>query len=249
MGYGYGMHPKETQTGGNRESFPETAWLTALSASDPKKRRELLERLCTLYWRPVYKFIRASWGKSVESAKDLTQEFFARIIDSDLIARYDASQGRFRHFLKGALRNFLAETHRDAERQKRGGGTVTIPLEVDTLETQAFAKDLRHLTPEQIYDAEWAEGLMADCLARLKRGLIEEKKEIQFRAFEAYSSKDESYEDVARSLDLPLHDVRNYIARVRARLRELIVERVSEYVVSAKEIEDELQQLARYLNR
>jgi len=237
------MHPKETQTGGNRESFPETAWLTALSSKDPRRRRVLMERLCTLYWRPVYKFIRASWGKSVENAKDLTQEFFAKIIDSDIISRYDSSQGRFRHFLKGALRNFLAEAHRDAERQKRGGGAVTIPLDVDAMEIDP------NLTPEELYDLEWAEGLMAASLSKLKKNLIDEGKELQFRAFEAYNAAETSYEQIAQSLNIPMHDVRNYIARVRARLRDLVVERVSEYVASPKEIEDELQQLAKYLNR
>jgi RNA polymerase sigma-70 factor (ECF subfamily) len=237
------MHPKETQTGGNRESFPETAWLTALSSSDPRQRRVLLERLCTLYWRPVYKFIRASWGKSVENAKDLTQEFFAKIIDSDMISRYDSSQGRFRHFLKGALRNFLAEAHRDAERQKRGGGTITIPLEADAIEIDASR------SPEELYDLEWAEGLMAACLAKLKKNLIDEGKEVQFKAFEMYNRDSVTYEDIAKTLGVPLHDVRNYIARVRARLRDLVVERVSEYVASSKEIEDELQQLATLLNR
>lgn len=237
------MHPKETQTGGNRESFPETAWLTALSSTDPAQRRVLMERLCQLYWRPVYKFIRASWGKSVENAKDLTQDFFAKIIDSDILARYDSSQGRFRHFLKGAIRNFLAEAHRDAERQKRGGGSVTIPLEVDSIEID------QSLSPEENYDIEWAEGLMAACLAKLKKNLIDEGKELQFQAFEAYNQANATYEDIAKSLNVPLHDVRNYITRVRARLRDLVVERVSEYVASSKEIEDELQQLAKFLNR
>ncbi len=245
------MHPKETKTGGDRESFPETAWLTALSSTDPRRRRVLLERLCTLYWRPVYKFIRASWGKSVENAKDLTQDFFAEVIDRDMISRYEPSQGRFRHFLKGALRNFLAEAQRDAERQKRGGGSVTIPLDVETIETGTFAKDLRELTPEQIYDSEWAEGLMSACLVQLRKKLVEEGKEVQYQVFEAHNlaGANPSYEDIARSMGLPLHDVRNYISRTRARLRDLIVERVSEYVASAKEIDDELQQLAQFLNR
>jgi RNA polymerase sigma-70 factor (ECF subfamily) len=246
------MHPKETKIGGNRESFPETAWLTVLSTKDPKSRRALLEQLCTLYWKPVYKFIRASWGKNIESAKDLTQEFFAKIIDSELISNYEPSQGRFRYFLKGALRNFLAVAHRDAERLKRGGGAVTIPLDVQTIENGTFSQEIQRFTPEQIYDREWAQGLMVESLAELKRRLLEEGKELQFRAFEAYNLAPDApptYEEIARQLNAPLHDVRNYISRSRARLRELVVERVSQYVASSKEVEDELRQLAEYLNR
>lgn len=250
------MRAGDTKIGGTRESFPETAWLTALSSPDPRdpRRRAMVERLCALYWRPVYKFIRASWGKSIENAKDLTQEFFATVIDSDLIVRYQPSKGRFRDFLKGALRNFLAEAHRRGERQKRGGGSVTIPLDVDGIETHAFAQDLQQSTPEQIYDREWAEGLMADCVARLKELLRAEGKTKQWRVFETYdlAAADETpptYEELAARLDVPVHDIRNCLSRTRARLRELIVERISEYVASRDEIEEELQQLAEYLNR
>ncbi len=247
------MGPLDTKIGGTRESFPETAWLTVLSSPDPAspQRRALLERLCTLYWRPVYKFVRASWGKSVENAKDLTQEFFARVIDSDLIVRYRPAQGRFRDFLKGALRNFLAEVHRDGERLKRGGGTATIPLDVDDVETGAFAHDLGRYTPEQIYDREWAEGLMGECVRRLRQLLLAEGKERQYRVFETYDLAGPpapSYEELARELDVPVHDIRNYLSRARAKLRELIVERISEYVSSKGEIEDELQHLAEHLN-
>lgn len=242
--------------GGTRESFPETAWLTVLSAPDVRdpRRRAMVERLCSLYWRPVYKFIRATWGKSVENAKDLTQEFFATVLDSDLIVRYQPSKGRFRDFLKGALRNFLAEVHRRGERHKRGGGTVTIALDIDAVETSSFAQDLQQSTPEQIYDREWAEGLMAGCVERLKEQLRSEGREKQLRVFEAYDlapagGAPPSYEELARRLELSVHDIRNYLSRTRARLRELIVERISEYVASREEIEEELQQLAQYLNR
>jgi RNA polymerase sigma factor (sigma-70 family) len=250
------MRPGETKIGGSRESFPETAWFTVLSSPDPRdpRRRALVERLCSLYWRPVYKFVRAAWGKSVENAKDLTQEFFAAVIDSDLIARYQPAKGRFRDFLKGALRNFLAEAHRHGERQKRGGGSVTIPLDIDGVETGAFARDLQGDTPEQIYDREWAEGLMADCVKRLKEQLRSEGKTKQLRVFETYdlASADEApptYEELAGRLAVPVHDIRNYLSRTRGRLRELIVERISEYVASSDEIEEELQQLAEHLNR
>lgn len=250
------MGTPETTLGGGAESFPETVWSAILSCPDARspERRARLERLCTLYWRPVYRFIRAAWGKTIEDAKDLTQDFFARLLESDFISRYQPSQGRFRNFLKGALRNFLAEAHRDASRQKRGGGQAVVPLDIDDVEAGVLAPELGRYTPEQLYDREWADGLMADGLAQLKAQLVSEGKENYLKAFEAYDlcppeQARPTYADLARSLGLSEHDVRNYLSFARARLRELIVRRISEYVVSPADVEEELRELSGLFGR
>src|SRR5690349_13450428 len=104
------MVEAETGMGGAREAFPETAWSSILSRKPgDEARRERMERLVRGYWRPVYKYIRAGWSKSVEDAKDLTQEFFARIVSGDLVLAYEPGRGRFRQYLKGALQHFLTK--------------------------------------------------------------------------------------------------------------------------------------------
>ena len=93
----------ETHMGGSREDFPETVWSSVINNPDSPDRREKLNRLLSRYWRPVYKYVRAAWKKSIEDAKDLTQEFFLGIMDGGIFERYDAEKGRFRYFLKGEV--------------------------------------------------------------------------------------------------------------------------------------------------
>src|SRR5262245_62019584 len=108
------MGGQETSIGGRDGVFPETVWATVLSSPDPASpaRQAALNQLFRRYWRPVYAFVRAFWGKSVDDAKDLSQEFFTHLLEWDFVAQYRPDAGRFRHFLKGALRNFLSERHR-----------------------------------------------------------------------------------------------------------------------------------------
>jgi RNA polymerase sigma-70 factor (ECF subfamily) len=242
----------ETSTGGRDEAFPETIWSSILSATDSKARQERLKQLCALYWRPVYKFVRVSWKKNIEEAKDLTQEFFAHVMESDLLGKYQPQSGRFRGFLKASLKNFLAETHRDNTRLKRGGGKVIVPLNVEGVETDNFLKDSQSLTAEELYDREWAEGLMADCVQKLRAVLIEEGKEKYFQAFERYDlcgDERPTYPQIAQDLGLSVHDVRNYLVQARARLKELVVTRIREYVTSRSELAQELSELSDLFRR
>lgn len=240
----------ETRTGGTRESFPETSWSSILSCLDPNapERRARLNDLLTLYWRPVYKFIRASWGKTVEDAKDLAQEFFVHILEDDLVARYRPLEGRFRCFLKGALKNFLAEAHRTGTRLKRGGGKVVVSLDVAELETERFIADLKQQSPEELFDRQWARELMAQSLTRLRAELLAAGKEAHFKVYEAYelapsADRRPSYADIAASLNLSVFDVTNYLSQVRARLREIVIDRISDYVTSRDELMDEMREL------
>src|SRR5687768_13477436 len=121
------MAERTTDIGLGGTAFPSTRWsqLIGSKSSSPDYRKGL-ERILLEYWKPVYVFVRRAWGKSNEDAKDLTQSFFAEIIEKDLLAKYAPHRGRFRTFLKAALKNFLADEHRTAGRQKRGGGRVRL---------------------------------------------------------------------------------------------------------------------------
>ena len=126
--YASGVADPETKMGGSGHAFPQTNWSSILSIPDPAspERRERLNRLLQQYWRPVYKFVRASWGKSNEDSKDLAQAFFMHVLETDLVSRYDKEKGRFRHFLKGSLRNFLNKEYRSAKAIKRGGDRMSL---------------------------------------------------------------------------------------------------------------------------
>src|SRR6185295_8801741 len=108
----------ETVMGGTSPSMPVTHWTQVLSAGNPASplQREALDRLVESYWRPVYVYIRRAWRRDVEEAKDLTQAFFARLLEKETFARADPARGSFRAYLKTALKHFLVNARESAER-------------------------------------------------------------------------------------------------------------------------------------
>lgn len=240
----------ETRMGGGNEAFPETVWSSILSCNDAAspKRKAGLDHLFALYWRPVYKFIRAAGGRPVEDAKDLAQAFFCHILEGNLLSRYQPDQGRFRNFLKGALRNFLLEERRDAGRLKRGGGTISVPLNVEEIENDRFLADTKRLSPEELFDRQWARDVMAQSLVRLRDVLRKDGKETYFKVYELYElhpgeAGRPTYDQVARKVGIAATDVTNYLRHARERLQGLIAERVSEYVTTKSEMLQEIEEL------
>lgn len=241
------MGQVDTSMGGSREAFPETAWSSILSRADSgsPERRARVDELIRRYWRPIYKFIRAGSNRSVEDAKDLTQEFFCRMLDGGgVLAGYEPAQGRFRSYLKGALKFFLAAVHRDGRVLKRGGGRAVVSLDLEGVETQRFLEERASATPEEIFDRQWAKELLAESIARLEKAL----PPLKFRAFEAYSlakgpGPSPTYEEVARRLGITASDVKNHLVEARAKLDELLVESVSGSVTTREELVRELAEL------
>lgn len=242
------MDDLETRMGGPRDAFPETAWslIVSLADRDSPERRAKLNELLQDYWRPIYKFIRASWGKSIEDAKDLTQEFFCTILDGKLFAHYDRDKGRFRSFLKGALRNFLAKAHRDSRALKRGGGRTAISLNVEEVENESFLAETRELSPEEIFDRQWAREVTARSISKLRKSLAKEEKAVYFQVYQRYALNPEdatTYESIAKELGLKVRDVENYLRYARTRLNEFMLENVADYVASREELLEEMEDL------
>lgn len=238
------MSVPDTRMGGTRGSFPETSWSAILSAADPASphRRERLNKLFAQYWKPVYVCIRAGHSRSVEEAKDLTQEFFARILEDDLVAKYEPERGSFRAFLKAALRFFLAKAHRDEHRLKRGGGVEIVPLDAADLEP---VEESRERSPEEMFDRQWAREVLAMSLDALRKALLAEGREVPLRIYEAYELQGASgtYEELASRFGLSVAEVNNHLHRVRERLHQIIVERVTGYVASREDLARELSEL------
>jgi RNA polymerase sigma-70 factor (ECF subfamily) len=238
----------ETTLGGPIEAFPETLWTSILSAPEPVRQERLL-KLLERTWRPVYRFIRVAWKKNIEESKDLAQEFFAHLLQTDFLGKYRREQGRFRTFLIASLKNFLAGRRRDEGRLKRGGGQAVLSMNLP--ETDVLPPDPSSSTPEEHFDREWARGVMAECLAETRRALAEEGRELYFKIFETYDLADDSaprptYKEMAETLGITVHDVRNHLAYARGRLRKLTVERLRETVASAEDLQAEIDELSRY---
>jgi DNA-directed RNA polymerase specialized sigma24 family protein len=148
--------------------FVTTHWSVVLTAGrhETTRARAALEELCRNYWHPLYAYVRGT-GYSREEAEDLTQEFFARLLAHNSVARADPARGRFRSFLLAALKHFLANEWEKARAQKRGGGAQPIPLAFDTAETRCAQPIAPGDKPDRAYDRHWASALLEVVLGRL----------------------------------------------------------------------------------
>ena len=164
------MRDLETTLGGDREQFPETVWSSLLGTEGPltPAREAALNQLVTLYWRPVYKYVRTAGGATIEDAKDLTQEFFRRLLAKDYVVGADPGKGKFRSFLQMALSRFLSDERDRAMAQKRGGGKPTVSIDEYDAEERASIGASNGLTAEQIYERRWASTVLERALNLLK---------------------------------------------------------------------------------
>src|SRR5437867_3856828 len=155
--------------GGQSPEFRQTRWsLVRRAASfDSPESREALESLCRVYWFPIYAFIRRQ-GNSPHDAQDLTQDFFARLLSANSIARADPQRGKFRTFLLGALKHFLADAQRKADAWKRGRGVDVISIEQARAEERYQLEPMDDRTPDKIFDQRWTVVLLETAAARLR---------------------------------------------------------------------------------
>jgi len=208
-----------------------------------------MDRLISLYWRPVYKYIRTAGGRSIEDAKDLTQEFFGYLLEGDVIAKFQGEKGRFRTFLKGVLRNFLSESRRDASRLKRGGGKVIVPLDVEALEKGGLLTERQEHAPEEVFERQWAAEIIAQSLADLRAQLIAEGKSDYLNVYEAYYGISNlvqgraTYGRIAALLGLTEQNVKNYLEAARGRFEEIVRAKLMQGVTSLDELSEEIDAL------
>jgi RNA polymerase sigma factor (sigma-70 family) len=242
----------ETTLGGDRESFPETVWSSLLGAPGPAtpERLAALNDLVTVYWRPVYKYVRTAGGASIEDAKDLTQEFFGYLLEGQALSKYDRQKGRFRTYLKAVLSNFLSTQRRDASRQKRGGGKPPVSLDVAELETAAFLEERERSTPDQVFDRQWTREVLSESMAELKRQLEKENRAVSAQVYELYhgiapspGGSSPTYASIGRDRGLSEQQVKDHLAYARARLEKIIRERLSRRVTSDRELSEEINDL------
>jgi len=245
------MRELETTLGGDREAFPETVWSSLLGTEGPitPAREAALNQLVTIYWRPVYKYVRTCGQATIEDAKDLTQDFFGYLLEGGVLSKYDREKGRFRAYLKAVLSNFLSTARRDARRLKRGGGRIIASLDVQELETSAFMAEREKYTPDQIFDRQWTQEILAESLAELRRQLSAENRAVSSQVYEIYNgiapaeTGDPTYASIGRKLGLSEQQVKDHLAYARTRLEKIIRERLARRVASGRELSEEINDL------
>ena len=227
--------------------FVTTHWSVVLSAgrNDTTRARAALEQLCRNYWHPLYAYVRGT-GYLREEAEDLTQEFFARLLAQNSVARADPARGRFRSFLLASLKHFLANEWEKARARKRGGGAQLLPLEFDTAETRCAQPTAPGDTPDQAYDRHWALALLDVVLARLRGEYRDAGREGTFDGLKDTLSGGRSeipYRELGVRLGLSEGAVKVAAHRLRQRFRELLRAEIANTVAGPEEAEEELKHL------
>jgi len=214
------------------------------------RAREALEELCRAYWYPLYAFVR-SRGHSATDAQDLTQAFFARIIETDGFACADRRRGRFRSYLLGALKHFLANEWHRAKAQKRGGRVRFVEWDALDPEARYAAASQPADDPEHLFDREWALETIAAALKALRDEMAQAGKADQFDALKgALTGQDEAPRDqIAARLGMTEGAVKVAVHRLRQRYRMLLRAAIAETVSNEADLDDEMRYLVAVLRR
>lgn len=227
--------------------FLSTHWSIVLRAgrADDSDARDALAFLCQRYWYPLYVFVRQK-GVDPEGAEDVTQGFFVRLIEKQVLEQAAPARGRFRSFLLASLQNFLANEWDRANAQKRGGGRPLLSFDIEAGESRLRFEPSHDLTPEKIFDRAWAVQLLELVVGRLRNEFADKGKAEEFdrlQEFLAGKAADASYEQAAAELGMSPAAVRQAAHRLRKRYRELLRAEVAQTVADEDEIDDEIRGL------
>jgi RNA polymerase sigma factor (sigma-70 family) len=233
--------------------FATTHWSVVLAAAQESsaEKAEALEKLCRIYWYPLYVFVRRR-GYQPPDAQDLTQSFFARLLHKQYLTAVDRTKGRFRSFLLAALEHFLANEWRNAQAQKRGGKVTFLSLDGIDAEEKYLQVPATNLSPEKVYEQQWAAALLEQVLIRLREEFVRAGKEKLFdelKIFLAGEKRAVSYAELAGKLGTTEAALKMAVSRMRRRYGELLRAEIAQIVSKPQEIEDELQTLLGALSR
>ena len=224
-----------------------THWSVVLTAgrSDTTRARAALERLCATYWPSLYAYVRRR-GHSPSDAQDLTQEFFARLLEQKWVGDADPARGRFRTFLLTALSRFLANEWDRVRAQKRGGGKTALSLDTAAAEAYYEAAGSESASPDRLYDRQWAMTLLDRALTRAKREFETAGKANEFVVLSPYLAAERGgipYAELAAALGTTEANARQSVHRLRRQFREIFRQEIADTVADPKEAEEEIRYL------
>jgi RNA polymerase sigma-70 factor (ECF subfamily) len=229
------------------DGFPTTQWSLVVAAGKltGAEARSALTEICQAYWYPVYAQIRRSVGDP-DFARDLTQEFFADLLEKGSLATADPDRGRFRHFLNVLIKRHLSHQRRRERTLKRGGGMSMIELDFDSAESSYRYELAQRQTPETLFEQVWARTLLARAMERLRRETAGTTSEERFKLFEPYLTGQEvrtPYKEAAEKLGMSEAAVKTAVHRLRKRFGELLRAEVRNTVVDPAIVEEEIRHL------
>lgn len=230
-----------------------TQWSQVLAARDGTgiEARRALEGLCQIYWQPLYSFIR-HLGSDPDEASDLTQAYFAELLEKDFLAGVDADRGKFRSFLYTSARHFLYHQRDKSKALKRGGGTVTLSLDMKSAEQGYSIQPKADMTPEDVFEYRWAMTVITRAVRRLEEESRISGSSSQFDQLKAYLTGDEPqvpYQQVAATLEMSEGAVKVAVHRLRKRFGQCLRAELAETVLDVHEVDAELRRMLAILSR
>ena len=227
--------------------FAITHWSVVLAAGQTNTTQAgaALEKLCRTYWYPLYAFIRRQ-GQSPHDAQDLTQGFFALLLEKNYVGLADRENGKFRSFLLTALNHFLGDQRDRANALKRGGGKVVISLEEQAAEGRWSLEPATDLSREMEYEKLWAVTVLQQALSHLREETDKTGRGQMFEGLKPFlegETRPGDYAAVAAKLGMTANSAAVTVHRLRQRYRELVRTEIANTVASVEEIEDELRHL------
>jgi RNA polymerase sigma factor (sigma-70 family) len=231
-------------------SFTTTKWSMVVHACDSvgPGAREALEILCQRYWRPVYSYIRHC-ANDKSATEDLTQSFFAQLLEKRSLKAADPERGRFRSFLLASVKNFISDSHDRERAKKRGGDRQFVPLGL--LAENPMYEPVNGITPEAIYERQWANSVLEDVFSRLRQEAIEGRALERFECLKGFLTGElegTAQDQVAEELGMSAKALRVAIHRLRKRFGRLLREQVAQTVSNPEQVDDEIRFLLTALN-
>ncbi len=233
--------------------FLTTRWSIVLSARDRASSSSTLalESLCQAYWYPLYVFVRRQ-GHSAHDAQDLTQAFFARLLEKDYLRVVEREKGRFRTFLIVAVKRFLLNEWDKLRTEKRGGRFVHLSLDTELAESRYRDESSETLPADQVYERRWALTLLDQTMVRLRADYVKGGREREFDQLKASLTAERgevAYRDIAATLQMTEGAVRVALHRLRKRFREIFREEISGTVSNVDDVDDEVRYVVAVLSR
>ncbi len=234
------------------ERFTTTHWSVVLSAVDQSSTgsQAALATLCQTYWYPLYAYVRRR-GYSPEDAQDLTQSYFASLLEKKYLDRADRERGRFRTFLLSSLENFLNNAWDRASAQKRGGGQRNISWDERDAEGRYLNEPVDKMTPERIFEKRWAATLLESVLKKMREEFLVSGKAELFEAIKPHlwsEGPETSYSQLAVQLNMTVVAVKVTVHRLRHRYRDLLRAEIAHTVATPGEVDDEIRHLIKVMS-
>lgn len=225
--------------------FPTTRASLILAVREPESRAEALAAIVEIYWKPVYKYARFKWRRSPDDAQDLTQDFFASLLERDLMSRWDPNRASFRTYIRLCLDSHAKNELTAANRLKRGGGAAPVSLDFEKAETE-LALASTEQSPEDLFHREWQRRLFELAITDLKAHCRDTGRAAQWRVFERFDlagGARPTYEQLALEEKLPVTTVTNYLAWARRELRRSLLLRLAGTTGAGSELRREAREL------